>query len=111
MTHAVSLYVRFYLSPGVAKETLLQRGIDASYETARRWVIKFGPLIARNLRRQQGRSGDVWHLDEVGVSLSRRKYWLWRAVDQHGVVLDEVLKNKGDCIFDKPSGYVISRPH
>lgn len=53
-------------------------------------------MIARNLRLNQDRLGDVWHLDEVDVKISGRKYWLWRAVDQHGVVLDEILRPKGD---------------
>lgn len=53
-------------------------------------------MIARNLRLNQDRLGDVWHLDEVDVKISGRKYWLWRAVDQHGVVLDEILRRKGD---------------
>uniref|UniRef100_UPI00355B753B DDE-type integrase/transposase/recombinase n=1 Tax=Ruegeria hyattellae TaxID=3233337 RepID=UPI00355B753B len=75
---------------------LLQSGIDASYETIRRWVIKFGPAIARNVRQIQNRPGDVWHLDEVGVRISGRKYRLWRAVDRHGVVLDEILQPKRD---------------
>jgi transposase-like protein len=44
---------------------LLERGIDVSYETVRRWIAKFGPQIARNLRRRQARPGDVWYLDEV----------------------------------------------
>lgn len=96
IAHAVWLYVRFNLSLREVEEMLLQRGIDTSYESVRRWVIKFGPLVARNLRQRQRRSGDVWHLDEVVVSISGRKYWLWRAVDQHGVVLDEILQSKRD---------------
>ncbi|WP_281996158.1 IS6 family transposase [Ruegeria faecimaris] len=96
IAHAVWLYVRFNLSLREVEEMLLVRGVDASYETVRRWVVKFGPQIARNLRQRQGRPGDVWHLDEVVVRLSGRKYWLWRAVDQHGVVLDEILQQKRD---------------
>ncbi len=96
ITHAVWLYVRFNLSFREVEEMLLQRGIDASYETIRRWVIKFEPLIARNLRQQPYRPGDVWHLDEVVVRISGRKYWLWREVDQHGIVLDEILQPKRD---------------
>ena len=71
---------------------LLERGIDASYENIRRWTAKFGPQIARHLRRRQCRSGDVWHLDEVVVKIVGKSFWLWRAVDQHGVVLDEILQ-------------------
>ena len=75
---------------------LLERGIDVSYETIRRWVRKFGPAIARGLRRQQSRPGDVWHLDEVVVTIKGKKFWLWRAVDQNGVVLDEILQRRRD---------------
>lgn len=49
------------------EEMLLERGIDVSYETVRRWIAKFGPKIARNLRRRQARPGDIWYLDEVVV--------------------------------------------
>ncbi|WP_298937415.1 IS6 family transposase [uncultured Ruegeria sp.] len=117
IAHAVWLYVRFNLSLREVEEMLLQRGIDASYETVRRWVIKFGPAVARNLRQGQGRPGDVWHLDEVAVRISGRKYWLWRAVDQHGVVLDEILQSKRDkraakrllCRLIKRLGFIPKR--
>ena len=74
----------------------LERGIDVSYETIRRWVAKFGPSIARGLRRKQPRSGDIWHLDEVVVKIKGRKFWLWRAVDEKGIVLDEILQRRRD---------------
>ena len=75
---------------------LLERGIDVSYETVRRWTAKFGPQIARTLRRCQRRPGDIWHLDEVVVKISGKTFWLWRAVDQRGVVLDEILQSRRD---------------
>ena len=50
--------------------------------------VNFGPTIARGLRRRVCRSGDVWHLDEV----RGEKFWLWRAVDQNGLILDEILQ-------------------
>ena len=75
---------------------MLERGIDVSYETVRRWTRKFGSLIARNLRCRQARPGDVWHLDEVVVKIADRSFWLWRAVDQEGVVLDELLQPRRD---------------
>lgn len=73
---------------------LLERGIDVSYETIRRRINKFGPQIGRNLRRRQPRPGDVWHLDEVVVKILGKQFWLWRVVDQHGVVLEEVLQSR-----------------
>ena len=75
---------------------LLERGIDVSYETLRRWVAKFGSTIARGLRRRQPRPGDVWHLDEVRVKIGKDRFWLWRAVDQDGIVLDEILQRRRD---------------
>jgi putative transposase len=75
---------------------LLERGIDVSYETVRRWIAKFGPQIARNLRRRQARPGDIWYLGEVVVKSAGEKFWLWRAVDQHGTVLEEILQKRRD---------------
>ena len=72
----------------------MKRGIETSYETIRRWLLKFGPQLARHLQRRQHRIGDVWHLDEVVVKMKGKKFWLWRAVDQNGVVLDEILQSK-----------------
>lgn len=96
ISHAVWLYCRFNLSLREVEEMFLQRGVDVSYETIRRWVAKFGPSIARGLRRRQPRPGDIWHLDEVVVKICGRKFWLWRAVDQDGLVLDEILQGKRD---------------
>ncbi len=59
-------------------------------------MVKFGPQIAPRLRQCQSRPGDVWHLDEVVVKIAGRKYWLWRAVDQYGLVLEEILQSKRD---------------
>jgi putative transposase len=64
---------------------LAERGIDASYETVRRWFLKFGPSIAANIRRSRPRPSDHWHLDEMVVSIRGGKYWLWRAVDNEGL--------------------------
>jgi putative transposase len=96
IAHVVWLYARFNLSLREVEDLMLERGADVSYETIRRWTVKFGPLIAHVLRRRQPRPGDVWHLDEVVVKIAGRSYWLWRAVDQHGVVPEEILQSKRD---------------
>ena len=80
VAHAVWLYLRFNLSLREVEEMLLERGIDVSYETVRRWNAKFGPQIARNLRRRQARPDDVWFLDEVVVKCAGEKFWLWRSI-------------------------------
>lgn len=75
---------------------LLERGILVSYETVRRWALKFGPPYARRLRRNSPSRRDIWHLDEVVVTISGQKHWLWRAVDQDGYVLDEIVQSRRD---------------
>jgi putative transposase len=73
---------------------LLERGILVSYETIRRWGIKFGPDYARRLHRKRASQNDVWHLDEMVISISGKKHYLWRAVDQDGFVLDEIIQTR-----------------
>jgi putative transposase len=94
IAHAVWLYFRFPLSLRLVEELLLERGIIVSYETIRRWAAKFGPAFARGVRRRAPQPGDIWHLDEVRLVIRGAVHWLWRAVDQHGVVLDEILQRR-----------------
>src|SRR5207302_11101780 len=70
--HAVWLYLRFTLSYRDVEELLAERGLDLSYESVRRWVLKFGPAIARGLRRCRPRPSDRWHLDEKVVRRERK---------------------------------------
>ena len=93
IAHVVWLYVRFNLSLREVDEMMLARGVDGWYETIRRRTVKFRPLIAHVLRRRRPRPGDVWNLDEVVVKIAGRSYWLWRAVDQHVIVLEEILQS------------------
>ena len=94
IAHVVWLYFRFPLSLRMVDEMLAARGIVISHETVRQWALKFGRLFAAALRRRQPQAGDKWHLDEMVVAISGRKYWLWRAVDQHGVVLDILIQSR-----------------
>ena len=86
--HAIWLYLRFTLSYRDVEELLAERGLEVSYETVRRWVLKFGPGFARRLRRSRPRPSDRWHLDEMVVRIAGRQMYLWRAVDHEGEVLD-----------------------
>ena len=97
IAHAVWLYFRFPLSLRHVEEMLLERGIPVSYETIRRWAVKFGPDYARRLTRKAPSRHDIWHLDEVVISIGGEKRWLWRAVDQDGYVLDEIVQSRRDA--------------
>jgi transposase-like protein len=62
----------------------------------RRWVLKFGPVIARRLRRHRPRPSDRWHLDEMVVRIAGKRMYLWRAVDHEGEVLDMLVQRRRD---------------
>jgi putative transposase len=94
--YAVWLYFRFTLSFRDVEELLAQRGIEVSYETIRCWTIKFGPQIARNLKRRRPSPSPRWHLDEMVCSIGGRRTYLWRAVDDEGEVLDLVMQRWRD---------------
>ena len=94
--HAVWLYLRFTLSFRDVEDLLAERGIDVSYETVRRWVKKFGPVFARELRRRRPRPSSQWHLDEMVVQIGGKRFWLWRAVDSEGEVLDLLVQPRRD---------------
>ncbi|MEZ0167343.1 IS6 family transposase [Microvirga sp. TS319] len=96
IAHAVWLYFRFPLSLRRVEEMLLERGIVVSYETVRRWALKFGPGYARRLKRKRPSRRGIWHLDEVVITIAGQKHWLWRAVDQDGYVLDEIVQTRRD---------------
>ena len=78
------------------EDVLAERGIDVSYETVRRWALKFGTIIARKLRRGRPRPDGRWHLDEVFVSVNGKQLYVWRAVDSEGEVLDILVQPRRD---------------
>jgi len=97
ISHCVWLYYRFSLSFREIEEMMLQRGIVVSHETVRQWCAKFGQTYANGLRRRRARPGDKWHLDEVFIKINGRIHYLWRAVDQHGNVLDILVTSRRDA--------------
>ena len=91
---AIWLYLRFTLSFRDVEDLLAERGIAVSYETVRRWVNHFGPMIAADLRKRRLRPHTTWHLDEVYLKIDGRMVYLWRAVDAEGEVLDVLVQSK-----------------
>jgi putative transposase len=91
---SVWLYFRFSLSFREVEELMLACGVVVSYESIRRWCAKFGQTYANQLRRRRPHPGDKWHLDEVFVKINGITHYLWRAVDQHGNVLDVLVQSR-----------------
>lgn len=88
------LYHTFCLSFRDVELLLAERGVVISYETIRRWCRKFAQTFANRLRRRRPRPGDHWHLDEVFIRINGVQHYLWRAVDQDGVVLDVLVQSR-----------------
>jgi putative transposase len=91
---AVWLYFRFPLSFRDVEEMLAEHGVDVSYETIRRWILKFGPAIAANVRSRSVRPSGTWQLDEVFVRIGGKRTYLWRAVDDEGEVLEVLAQSR-----------------
>jgi len=94
--HAVWLYFRFALSYRDVEVLLAERGIEVSYETIRRWALKFGRIYAARIHRHRPRSSTRWHLDEVFIRIGGKIHYLWRAVDDEGEVLDVIVQPQRD---------------
>src|SRR5918995_1053234 len=93
---AVWMYLRFTLSFRDVEELLAERGIKVTHESIRRWVLTFGPPIARRLRAERLKPHSRWHLDEMFVRVGGNQMYLWRAVDAEGEVLEVLLQAKRD---------------
>jgi putative transposase len=94
INQAVWLYHCFSLSLRDVELILAARGIVVSYETIREWSLRFGRTYANSLKRRRPQPGDKWFLDEVFVRIRGKLHYLWRAVDQHGNVLDVLVQSR-----------------
>jgi putative transposase len=97
INHAVWLYHVFSLSLRDVELILAERGVAVSHETVRRWCKKFAASFANRLRRRRPQPGDKWHMDEVFIRIQGVQHYLWRAVDQDGVVLDILVQARRDA--------------
>jgi transposase-like protein len=94
--YAVWLYFRFTLGQRDVEEMMAHRGVDVSYETIRDWTVKFGPVIAANLRRRKLPPSPHWRLDEMISTIRGEHVWIWRAVDEEGGVMDMIVQKRRD---------------
>src|SRR5919109_5366445 len=94
ISQGVWLSYRFPLSYRDVQELLFERGIDVTHEAIRQWCLKFGQDYANQLKHRRAQTGDKWHLDEVFLTINGKRHYLWRAVDQHGNVLDILVQSR-----------------
>mmetsp|Transcript_11960 Transcript_11960/g.15568 ORF Transcript_11960/g.15568 Transcript_11960/m.15568 type:complete len:236 (-) Transcript_11960:40-747(-) len=98
---AVMMYIRFPLSLRNVEDLLHERGIEVSYESVRFWWLRFGPKFASEIRKRRSQSMRChsnwkWHLDEMFVKINGERYYLWRAVDHEGEVLESYVTKTRD---------------
>jgi transposase, IS6 family len=93
---AVRWYGRFRLSVADVRDLLAERGMDVSARTVLAWAHTFGPLLAAEARRHAPPVGRCWYVDETYVRVSGRWMYLYRAVDEHGQVIDVLLREQRD---------------
>ena len=93
-------YVRYSLSYRQVEDILYECGIDICYETVRYWVARFGLIFASEIRQKRKgfHSNGQWHLDEVFVKINDEQFYLWRAVDHEGEVLESIVTKRRNKI-------------
>ncbi len=95
------MYIRFPLWLRQVEDLLHERGIDICHETVRVWWNRFGPMFAAEIRKKWSASMRAhiqwcWHLDKVFVRINGETYYLWRAFDHEGEVLEVFVTKKRD---------------
>jgi transposase-like protein len=93
---AVRWYLAYPLSSRQVLELLAERGIDVSHRTVLDWVQAFGPPLAAEVRRRRRPVGKQWFVDEVFLFRKGHKHYLYRAIDEDGVVVDVLLRDHRD---------------
>jgi transposase-like protein len=94
---AVRWYLRYNLSYRDVEELLVERGVEVDHVTVFRWVQRFTPLLADAARFCRHSSGDRWHVDETYVKVNGIWRYVYRAVDQHGQVIDVLVSARRDA--------------
>jgi transposase, IS6 family len=88
---AVRWYLRYGLSYRDVEELLAERGVEVDHVTVYRWVQTFTPQFIDAARPARHVTGDRWFVDETYVKVAGRWMYLYRAVDQHGQVIDVLV--------------------
>src|SRR5205823_3761181 len=89
-------YLAYPLSSRPVLELLAERGIDIAQRTILNWVQAFGPQLAAEVRRQRRPVGTRWFVDEVFLVRKGHKLYLYRAIDEQGVVVDVLVREHRD---------------
>src|SRR5205809_3647460 len=93
---AVRWYLRYNLSYRDVEELLVERGVEVDHVSVFRWVQRFTPLLADAARFARHAPGDRWFVDETHVKVNGTWRYVYRAIDQHGQVIDALVSGRRD---------------
>ena len=71
-------------------------GLRVDHVTVYRWVQRFTPLLADAARPCRHAVGDRWFVDETYVKVAGRWRYVYRAIDQHGQIIDVYVSARRD---------------
>jgi transposase-like protein len=96
---AVRWYLRYGLSYRDVEELLAERGIEVDHVTVYRWVQTFTPAFISSARPARHATGDRWFVDETYLKVAGRWSYLYRAIDQHGQVIDVLVSERRSALL------------
>jgi transposase, IS6 family len=94
---AVRLYLRYRLSLADVVDLLAERHIHLDRSTVHDWVQRFAPLYQKQARAHRRPVGSTWAVDETYIKVAGRPCYLYRAVDEHGQVVDVYYSERRDA--------------
>ena len=92
----VYMKLRFSLSYRDLEEMMSMRGASIDHSTVQRWILKFAPLIEREVRKRKKPTGKSWRMDETYVKIKGKWFYLYRAVDSEGNTIEFLLRARRD---------------
>src|SRR3954466_1708082 len=108
---AVRWYLRFGLSYRDLEELLAERGIEVDHVTLYRWVQRFTPLLVDAARPCRHSVGSRWFVDETYVKVAGRWRFVYRAIDQHGQIIDVYVSARRDTRAERQFFVTSLRAH
>lgn len=91
---AVRWYVRYRLSYADVVEWFAERGLVIDRSTIYRWVQRFLPRFQEAARPHRQPIGTTWRVDETYTRLHGRWTYIYRAIDEHGQVVDAYFSQR-----------------
>ncbi len=88
--------LRYRLSYADVAEWLAERSITVDPSTIYDWVCAFTPRFIEAARTHRTQVSRRWWVDETYIKIGKQWYYLFRAIDEHGQIVDVYLAHRRD---------------